>query len=76
MGKPHRQLNLDERIEISRLHEVGTASADEQFSTITGVEAQAMTNQEMEVVRGSGQVLFTVVITPSPFNAGKAVVSD
>ncbi len=53
---------------------IGSASAADQFSTITGVEAQAMTNQEMEVVRGSG-VLLTVTITPSPFIAGKAVVS-
>ncbi len=52
---------------------IGSASAADQFSTITGVEAQAMTNQEMEVVRGSGVVLLTV--TPSPSGRRSPVVS-
>ncbi len=53
---------------------IGSASAADQFATITGVEAQAMTNQEMEVVRGSG-VRLTVTITPPAFRTRKAVVS-
>ncbi len=54
---------------------IGSASAADQFSTITGVEAQAMTNQEMAVVRGSEFVLLTITITPSPLITGKPVVS-
>ncbi len=51
---------------------IGSASAADQFSTIMGVEAQAMTNHEMEDVRGSG-VLLTV--TPSPSGRRSPVVS-
>ncbi len=53
---------------------IGSASAADRFSTITGVEAQAITNQEMEVVRGSRG--FKLSVMPPPMDPGTPVVFE
>ncbi len=48
---------------------IGSVSAADQFTTIAGFEAQAMTKQEMGVVRGSGALLFVSIVDINPLVA-------
>ena len=43
---------------------IGSASAADQFTTLDGITAQALTPQEMGVVIGADEL--TVMVTPTP----------
>ena len=54
---------------------IGSASAADQFSTLDGIAAQAMTPQEMGVVIGTGILTVTPVRNASANGKGKASVA-
>ena len=53
---------------------IGSASAADQFTTLAGFEAQAMTKQEMGDVRGSEGTL-TITITPNSVFGPRLIVT-
>ena len=55
---------------------IGSVSAADQFTTLAGFEAQAMTKQEMGDVRGSKRIPIMFSMTDSTFSFTQGVAED